>query len=309
MSAFISKSTNSRPAYVRFRNHFDYKLFDMVHVDKVFKGKNDYLFYGSPYYMKGLGNKSLSEMKENVIKLKGIQDSLRKIGVQVLYAIAPEKMFVYPEFLPADYSFSNDIRFSYDKYIQLFDDSDLDYIDFNDWFIKMKGNSSYALFGKGGKHWTHYYAAKAADSIGDFLRVRGCKVGDFEFIHSVEKGNVWIQDVDTWSAANLPFSYEDDNIAEVDYKVQENNNNDDVVYLTDSYYHVISWSGIFKSMHGENSEFWYYNKERNDVENRSLGQTSDEVFREKKAKAYIILISVGNLQIFDFGFIDYFDEK
>ena len=305
---FINSQMNVRPAYVRFRNFFDYELFDEVHVQRVFKGKENYLFNASEAYMNGYGNVGIAQIEKNVIRLKQIQDSLRKEGKPLLFVIAPEKVFVYPEYLPDRLPLKDTVRFMYDNYCRLFQENSIDVIDFNAWYLQIKDTAHFEIFARGGKHWTDYYASIAFDSIGDRLRGFGVSVPDV--IHrkaeQIEKPRGL--DVDTWRSANLPFSHETGNFA-IPVLTVETGPKSKILMAADSYINVIAWGSQFNSQFHASSEFWYYNKEMIGLDLISKGSPKQSDFNQLNPEldAYVILVSVGNISYFDYKFLEYFD--
>jgi len=303
----VKKGFNSRPAFVRFRNYFDYTLFDKVHVRGVKKGKDDYLFFMTDYFMSGGDKRPYELLDSQIQKLKLAQDSLASQGKQLLYVFAPEKIFVFPEYLPNGYALTDDNQYVYRNYLKLMDDKGVDYIDFNNWFVEEKDDAEYLLFAKGGKHWASLYATYAMDSIGDYLREMGANVPDFEQLSAHEADHPWNEDIDTWQSANLPFMYEDQKFGEADYKIEEGPHDKTIVF-SDSYFNVIKWSGLYHDIYGDDALYWYYNREIYDKDNIQIGTASQESFDNlgKQAEVYIIIVSVGNLSWFDYDVLDYF---
>ncbi len=305
---YINSSTRVRPSFVRFKNFFDYELFDLLHVKSVFRGKDNYLFYGTKWYLEGGDNVGIEKINENVARLKDVQENLMKEGKELLFVIAPEKIFVYSEFLPNHMTLKKGGRFMYNNYKILFKENNINHIDFNDWFLQQKGINKYEMFARGGKHWTHYYAIQALDSIGDKLRKNGLSIPDFISLEPKQLEYPRAEDIDTWEAANLPFLLEKGKFAKPVYELS-NEEKPKIIFCSDSYINTLAWSSILREIYNNKSQYWYYNKEMYDFNLNMKGAPSQDEFNkiEKDIEVYVIITSVGNIAMFDYGFLNYFE--
>ena len=92
----FNESTNYRIGFrtdfVRTRNQIDFTLFDKTHVRDVVKGKNGHLFRYTHYYVTGGNWRGEDSLRNDILTLKTIQDSLKVKGKYLLYVIAPKKL-------------------------------------------------------------------------------------------------------------------------------------------------------------------------------------------------------------------------
>ena len=309
IESWVNTSLSARPSYVRFKHYFDYELFDQVHVAGVVKGKEDYLFSASQNYINGGDNVGFEKIQKNALRLKQVQDSLSKLGVPLYFVFAPEKTLVFSEYLPDHMAIKDTTSYMYRTYINEFVKHGVDFIDFNEWFNLLKGNTDYEIFAKGGKHWTHYYATIAFDSIGDRLREAGkFNVPDYINLIAQDAERIREPDLDTWYSANLPFMIESGKFAKPIYDI-DTTEKPNVLFVSDSYINIIAWGDQLKRQYHESSEYWYYNREMYDLSVNLVGHPSREELdkRKENIQAYVIITSVGNLSLFDYKFLEYFD--
>ena len=112
------------------------------------------------------------------------------------------KSFVYPENLPEGYQLTEKTRHNYDGYLKVFDSLNVPLIDFNQWFLDLKGKSEYPIFARGGKHWAHYYASRAIDRVARSA-VYGMDVRQIDSTYTWKEKIAYPPDVDIWNASNL----------------------------------------------------------------------------------------------------------
>tara|TARA_Y100000385_G_C13089450_1_gene638019 strand:- start:293 stop:1384 length:1092 start_codon:yes stop_codon:yes gene_type:complete len=306
IESYNKKNCPSAPFYIRLRNQIDFSLFNIVNVNNVHKGKNNYIYYLTQYFIDGGKMLELTEMERKVENLKRIQDSLNTLGKKIVYVLAPEKLAIFPEYLPEKMPISSNTFYTYRNYLKLFSKHKINCIDFNAWFISLKDTASYPLFAKGGKHWAHYYATLAFDSIGDYLRA-DFKIPDFEYIKPYFTERPWKVDYDILNSANLLLDLDNIPLAQTEFKIQ-NFEGPQMLIFGDSYFHSIGWRSILKQQYSDSSNFWYYNKEMFDSDNKMIGTTSKDNFDRlaNTTEIYLIMISLGNIDNFDFGALEYF---
>jgi hypothetical protein len=129
-------------------------------------GKYNYLYLSSytNNYM-GLNFVGFEKIDETVKKLKQIQDSLKKLDVDLLIAFAPGKASFYNEFLP-DYMNRQKKNFNnHSVYSATFAKYGVNYIDLNSWFTAQKRSSRYALYPELGVHYTPHGTFLSTDII------------------------------------------------------------------------------------------------------------------------------------------------
>src|SRR6187402_157736 len=101
---FLEDTFPCRKSIIRLTNQIDYSLFNKARASAVVVGEKNYLFqqeYIDNYYGQDfIGEDSI---RQSLIKLKKIQDTLRKINKDIVFVIAPSKAYFHPEYIPSQY--------------------------------------------------------------------------------------------------------------------------------------------------------------------------------------------------------------
>ncbi|GAB3861121.1 hypothetical protein GCM10028822_40110 [Hymenobacter terrigena] len=151
------------------------------------------------------------EVRFRVRRLRILQDTLARQGISFLFAIAPNKARYQPENLPAH--LRNTVRglTNYELFAREMQAQQVNMLDFVALFKSWKDTTRYALFPKGGTHWSGYGAALAADTL--FPRIE--QLGHFDLIDFRRQGPVVVKydslrstDADLTETLNLFFPYQ-----------------------------------------------------------------------------------------------------
>lgn len=251
------------PAFVRVNNQINYSLFNFATAKNVLVGKDGYLFedaYINSYL--GVNHADSNAVKLKIAKAEFVHRELEKRGKHLLIILAPGKASFYPEYIPYQY-FSEKKKVSYyDLYSKHLKNSDLNYIDYNGYFLKMKGKSPYPLYPKQGTHWSIYGATLAIDSLLKYIKHNfNYKIPQIE-IKNIEQPEGWRDsDYDIGAGMNIMFPMKHDKLAypQIEYKCDSSYYLPSVIAVGDSYYWTLTGLGLNTKAFKE-SEFWYYNK-------------------------------------------------
>lgn len=164
---YLNDSICLRNFFVRFRNQLDYSLFNKTHAIDNFVGKDRFLVAESHfdnYYGKSahwpISPDSL------VYKIKKIQDTLSRCGKTLLVVLAPNKGYTYPELAPFWYKPPRSFGLNdYSKFISSAKQLNINVLDFQNYFNRLKSEGKKYLYPFWGVHWTQYYADKCYDSL------------------------------------------------------------------------------------------------------------------------------------------------
>jgi len=312
----FSEATNYRIGFrtdfVRTRNQIDYSFFDQTHVVDVVKGKNNYLFRYSAYFVNGGPRRAEDSIRNDILRLRRWQDSLKAKGKFLLYVIAPEKMYYYKEYLPYDTILtprSNRHYLLYRKYLQQYQ---CDYIDLNSWFVQNKAKTSHTIFSKGGYHWTQYAAYLGYDSIVNYLRQKTVfSIPRLEVQKVKHEKTPWAPDVDVFKSCNLFVGLNESKFTYVEVKTDTTRRTTTAVVSADSFFHAIAWPGFFQKTFSPQSTFWYYNREINSPDSKIVQNIEEININDHldEAQVYIVMYTVLNLEKFDYGFLKILDNK
>jgi len=155
-----------RSVFIRLKNQIDYTFFDEIHAREVVEGKQGFL-YEEAYIKSYLGNSFIGE--ETIInkakKLKFLQDTLTQMDKTLIIILAAGKATIYPDYFPVEYDTLEKTRSNYTAYRKQLSNHQVNFIDFNDWFLQLKDTSRYLLYPKQGTHWSKYGECLVADSL------------------------------------------------------------------------------------------------------------------------------------------------
>lgn len=310
---FLQSHIPLKPSFIRLRNQLDYSLFGKLHVRDVHSGKGGQLFRYTHYFTYGGNYPGDAKIEENVNRLKNIQNKLKQEGKILIFVFAADKLWYHKELLSDPEAVMNEkSTHLYTKYRKELLKNKCDFIDFNQSFLTMKDTVKGVLFGKGGYHWSEYAGFLAMDSIVKYVRsFTDIKTNSVQSV-AFEKNNIpWFLDHDIYDACNLQFSISDDDLYYHPKPEFTKSKSVATAILTgDSFCRSLCWNPFFAPYFSQESTFWYYNREVYDYENKLIGNPKDEKSQEliKKSDIYIVLYSPGNLESFEYGFLDHFQK-
>ena len=138
-------------------------------------GRDNYL-YEQPYIRTYNGNCGLAkaDLKTTCTKVRRAQDILKARNIGFLLVIAPSKVEIYSEFVPAAMLTPgrHTRKTAYDRIVPLFREAGVNTLDMHAQFLEWKPTAPHPLFPKGGVHWNYYGAALTANRILDELRTQ-----------------------------------------------------------------------------------------------------------------------------------------
>ncbi|MCD4772037.1 MAG: hypothetical protein K8R41_01490 [Bacteroidales bacterium] len=306
---YLEQNIGFRPFFIRVNNQIDFSANNKANTNWVVVGKNNYL-YEQDYITSYLGKDFLGKeiIDDKIRKIKFLQDTLQKSGTKLLVIFAPGKGSFYPEYIPESFDPSNKTITNYEYYKKRSLEENINHIDFNDYFIKMKDTSQYCLFPKTGIHWSLYGVHLVVDSIKNYMeKSAGIKMPEMHFknieISSKFKGT----DYDIEESMNLLFRIPNEKMAypKIDYKSSPNTIKPKVLAIGDSYYWNIHGSSYASSLF-KNATFWYYNKMAHSVEYDKPRKVEELNIKEEIEKQdFIILMATEPLlKRFVYGFVD-----
>ncbi len=163
---YLNDNIGFRPFMIRVGNQADYSLFEKLHARKIVKGKNN-CFFARQFIDSYNGKDFVGEgiIREKARMLKALQDTLAGLGKTLVLAYAADKAFYYPEFLPGQYENKPGTCTNYDAYKGIAGSAGINQVDFNSWFLALKGKRGEELYPREGIHWSAHGALLAADSM------------------------------------------------------------------------------------------------------------------------------------------------
>lgn len=298
-----------RNFFVRLNNQIQYSVFFKGSGKDVEVGKKGYLYEGG--YIRDymgynfVGNEKITTKAKEI---KIIQEALKHEGVNLIVGFAPGKASYFPEYFPLKYDSSIRTTSNFQAYIKAYEELNVDYIDFNTYFVEYKKKSQHPIFPKGGIHWGELGVALALDSLSKHIEFkRKINMPDF-YISQIEyPEKLDIPDRDISDGMNLLFEYPYYKMPKPSFKFIDSKNTikPKLLIIGDSFGYGILNSPLLKYLFSS-TEYWYYNREIHPRRKEHSNKVEDvDVKNEfKKYDVVLLLSSEVSLYKFDYGFSD-----
>ena len=301
-----------RNLFVRVNNQVAFSLYRKALANGVIIGKKNYM-YESNYIHARNGDDYLGDslIRENVLKLKGLQDYFEEQGKLFLVTFAAGKGSFYPEYFPDKYV-REPGKTNIQGYKEGFDSCGIRYIDFNQWFLEMKDTSEYCLYPRTGVHWSYYGMVLVFDSLVNYIgQESGREMPMFDWGPIKESRHYQSSDKDIEEGMNILFRINYDKLAypKIGFKDEGIKKMKGVV-IADSFYwglHNIGFSHrIF-----DQGEYWFYNKQiiANHIEGEVMLDDLDRLERLKDVDVIIMMATEATMMKFPFGFEDVLNDS
>lgn len=295
------------PAFIRAGNQLQFSLFKKAMANGVVVGRNNYLYeenyirayYGEDY----IGADSISK---NLGRLKFLQDTLHRLGHELIVVLCPGKASFYPEYIPDRLRKPEATHTNMLGYVKGLPQYQINHIDFYSWFLSRKYKSLYPLFPKYGIHWSNYAEYLVADSMARYIghlvhrHMPELKITNVE-TSLVLKG----RDNDIANGINLldslvpyPMAYPEVQVLDtVAHKPSG-------LVIADSYYWGAFGAGLQRFYFGDN-DFWYYNEESYSSKGGMQKVSDLNLLKEiQKHEVILIMFTDANAYRAGFGFIE-----
>jgi hypothetical protein len=302
-----------RPFFIKTYNQFRFSCYNTVSSTAAIKGKGGVL-YDARYITTTLGHDFMGGdiIKEKVKDIKFVKEQLELEGKRLLIVIAPNKGRYNADEIP-DYFKKIDTT-NYEVYLTHFDNQDIDYIDFNDWFLKKKKNSDYNLIPKYGTHWSIYGSMLSADSIIKFCNSNyNYKLPTYNIDslviketsnYAMKNGIKYYLDYDLGDNLNLWWKLKGERyvyphthiIKDADSKKKN------LLVISDSFFEPMYYSDFSTEIFSM-SGYWYYNKKVVEIPERNK-QPEDLKATLPNTDLVIIMLTEWNMYRLGFGVIE-----
>lgn len=314
-SSYYNDFLGFRPFLVRINNQIEYSLFNKVHTKLTVLGKNNHLFqsdYIDSYY--GLDYVGENRVQDGINKLKLIQKKLNENNIQFILILAPGKASFMPENIPQFYAKHTKHKTNYDEYINQLKNSNINYIDFRQYFQMIKDTCRYPLFPLNGAHWSGYGCTIVSDSMNTYIsKLMGInmpkQVSNGGYITNIDlKGS----DEDLAIPLNIFEKVKNNNMyyPNIQYITNKNTSRPNALFIGDSYiYSFFQFYPYYENCFGQNTSCWGYNylvkwdhgrKINKDIFVRNLNVEKEILSRD----IIIILITQSNIKLIDNLFTD-----
>jgi len=278
-----------------------FNLFRKTKAKDVIVGKNNYLYEKN--YIKAYNGSDFigsDSILDRMQKLGFIQDTLSKLGTDIILVFAPGKGSYYPEFIPDRFLKSTGPT-NLESHLKYAKELGLNFIDFNSYFRSNKNTSAYPLYPKYGIHWSFYGACLVTDSIIKYIEAnRNINMPDIMW-DQIEIDTAKNGDNDIAEGMNLLFEFEPEMLAypSVHFDPGEGKVKPSVLVISDSFFWIIyntDVKKVFSSLH-----FWFYNREIYPDHFISPKFTSDVNVVYEIINHDVIIIMAGDATLTDLG--------
>jgi len=299
---FLNQNFGLRNYYVLLNNQVDFTLFKKTNAEHVIPGKAG-VFFEDTYINAYLGKNFVGEknLKQLASKLKQAQELLKSNGIQLEILLLPGKASFFPEYIPDHYGSKRAVS-NYDFISAYSKKIDLDLIDMNAWFKKLKTTTIYDLYPSGGIHWSNYGALLAFDSLQKHIESRtAMQLSKFEITKVNISEELINPDNDIADALNLCRDIKPLSMPYAEYKWSERTNEikPRAIFIGDSYFWNWYYQGLVNNCFTD-ARFWYYNQTvypdtlpERDVKNLA--------FKEAVSANQVIVLMATETNIHDIG--------
>ena len=266
--AYVGEHFGFREPVIRLYNQYLWSCYKKTYAHDVVAGKQGWLYTPesvSDYY----GNELLrwqpspeearQHFDREIRYMNRVRTILKENDVEMLAFIAPEKSFLYPEYLPKqEYNTSTFNASEY--FLEKFKETGFPCIDMTGWFRQMKDTVNYPLIPQTGAHWV-FPAVYAADSLFRFMGdLKGIELPHLK-IGELHEGDNHGADNDLEKLLNLALPIRKRQgyspIADVTVESGPNSVKPKVLFIGNSFMWGIVNQVPMKDVFDE-MEFWYY---------------------------------------------------
>lgn len=300
---------------VRLRNQLD-ALFYIYHVQELMRGRKGHFFnrYFAKNYLGVIYNQQHADSCLN--QMKEFNGWMASKGIPVLYVITPSKSSYMPENLPSYYLKHKSEKTYFNYYREKFLVNGFNFINAQDWFLKMKDTVKMPLFNETGVHYTTYGASILKDSLMKMISHLVKKpLRTFKVVGYEESDTARWDDNDIEKAMNLLVNPYQRKLYYPVYQFVDSTKDyfqPKVTFVTDSYFYPIE-TGYWHYNHvlSEDSWHWYYFANAFNFRGRpAKGMEEIDVMKEVNTSNLIVFFgTIGTLEKFPFKLPKYYNEK
>ncbi len=311
-SKYVNDAVGLRPVMIKTNNQVNFSLFGKIPLS-IPPPKDDYLFYYSFIWAySGRDYLGMHRIITSAEKLKAVQDTMKKAGKSLILVCAPGKAFFYPEYLQSIYQNPAKKPTNYAIYTKVADSLGINMIDFNAWFLAIKGKTKDLLFTRSGIHWSTYGAMLAADSLVNYMEnLRHIKMRHPVWANVEHTNTAKYADDDIVKCCNFFFPYTKEvySYPDISYPLQNYMVRPKTVYIGDSFTEMWIFEHFMDKVNVD-WKFWYYFREIWDVYDqdesaRKRTLAGDEWLGDINSADYVVLVyTASNFSNVGSGFIE-----
>ena len=170
----LRKRTPAGEKMLSLKTWFDFTYFKKVTLDGYMVGRNNYFVSedGINVYL-GRTFTGSDAIAEKIMKVKVLQDTLKKKGIDIVLMFVPTKeYFMAEDVIPEEYmAYQKQDRNDYSEYVRMSRAQHLNFMDFNRILKYYRNQYGYPLYPQFGTHWSYFAECLAADTLIRYLEV------------------------------------------------------------------------------------------------------------------------------------------
>ena len=260
---YLKNNTSIGTNLIWKKNFWDYKYFHKLNLNDYMIGKDDWVlgvqnldaYYGRDF----LGD---SVINEKLRKVRVLQDTLSRKGIDIVLLYVPNKEQIYPEQIPDAYRKYTKKRTNLETFVKYSNQYHLNYINFLPFYEKLKPASKYPLYPQYGSHWSYYSECLATDTVIRYIeKLKGVEMPHLTWNDVTYPSDPRVRDADAINKSGLrkedrpigfPMAYPN-----ITYSGSPNARPLKTLGIGDSYYRGFQYLGVME-MAFDKGEYWYY---------------------------------------------------
>jgi len=298
----LEEHTGLKNTFIRVNNQINYSFFNKTTTHKALIGKKGCL-YEEGYIWEYSGRGFVGEDSVNNVlhRTKLLQHYLKKNkNIDLIIVFEPGKASFFPEYIPNRFNIASKTTSNYDYYAKRCAEMQINFLDLNDLFKKMKDTVPHPLYPMYGIHWSTYGMCIAADTLIKFIeKTHNISMPKMYWDSITVTDNVKDADFDIEKTLNLLWRLPKEKMAYPHVKFEKDINKvkPDVLVIADSYFWSIYDNEIPHNVFN-NHEFWYYNKAKYpDIFDDTIDWVDHSKTKEVVEGMNVILIMVTEMNL------------
>lgn len=268
--AYTSLHIGFREPIIRLYNQYLWSCYRKTYAPNVVAGKENWLYYPQSvrdYYGQELllwqpsVDAARKKFDQEVKYLNWARSILKENGVELLVFMAPEKSFLYPEYLPNGEKDTTTFN-ACNYFAQQFEKTGFPCIEMTRWFLQIKDTVDYPLIPQAGAHWI-FPSVYAADSLsrlmGELKGIALPKIKIREAYPTYNRDHDYDNDLELLLNLAFPLRHQHGYCPrhKVGVECDSSTVKPKVLFIGNSYFWAMNLFAPFPEMF-ETTEFWYY---------------------------------------------------
>jgi hypothetical protein len=294
--------------FLSLKAELDFTLFKKVSLENYIIGKNDaFVSEDGIYVYLGRSFAGTEAIAEKLRKVKVIQDTLKRKGIDIVLCFAPTKeYFLADEVIPDKYlTYQKQEKNDYSEYVRISRAQHLNYMDLNRIMQNFRMQYSYPLYPQYGTHWSYFAECLVADTVIKYLEMLTKR----PFPHLVSNRLDYPEKPrgrDNDGSLNVYLNRESIPLAYPALDIYEppNTPHTKVLGVADSYYRGFGYLRVTEHCFNYGDYWYYYNSVNPGPYGKNEVWEYDLKKKIEENRVIIIMDCSANLRNFGHGFIE-----